>query len=112
MNTRVHQDPCPNCATPGRQWRRGVCHPCYRRWYRVGFAADSPPAPYQGGPPDELAIEQAVAGYAITLSPAERREAARRLDQRGTPRGVIAIRLGCCVRTVERAIYPRQQVAA
>lgn len=112
MSGRVHAEPCPNCGLRGRRWTRRVCVACYRRWHRSGFAGGFPPSPRQGAPVDELAIEQAVDGYRLALNAAERREAARRLDKRGVHRDVIAVRLGCCVRTVERAIYPRQELAA
>lgn len=86
-----------------------MCTRCYRRWHRAGFPEGGPPAPWQRQPsePDEVAILRAMTGERLTLTVEERREAARRLDRRGHTREEIAERLRCCVRTVERAIYPR-----
>lgn len=111
MSTAIQAAPCPECGQANRPWTSGMCRPCYKRWRRAGFPESGPPIPWQAGAPDELAVEQAVAGYRITLTPPERREAIRQLRSRGLTVPSIADRIGCCPRTVERAIYPLTETA-
>lgn len=108
MSRPAHAAACPHCGHTGRPWCRDMCTRCYRRWHRAGFPAAGPPAPWEPSASDEIAIQRAMDGHRLRLTPLERREAARRLDRRGHTRAEIAERLGCCTRTVERAIYPRQ----
>lgn len=51
---------------------------------------------------DEVAVELAIAGESVTLTPAERRAAVRELNAVGRSDGAIAAALTCNIRTVER----------
>lgn len=59
--------------------------------------------PYTLRPYDTATVSAAVAGRVDRLTPADRTEVVRRLTARGVRADVIAARLGCTVRTVNRA---------
>ena len=51
---------------------------------------------------DHMAVERLISGSRITATPAERRAAVAHLTRAGRSARVIAARIGCTKRTVER----------
>lgn len=115
--------PCADCTRPmvpmGRPTSpeghvghagRGYCRTCYPKNFR---ARPKGTQQWVGGPskgePDEIAVERAITGERVKLSPVDRAEAVRRLTAEGRSALFIAEQLGITTRTVTRI---RSKVAA
>ncbi len=119
VTVRVHRavavlfDELWNQQPPRAEWRNKIA---YAR--TIGYAKkhrwlppmawddidldEVPPVPDEVGGVDEMAIELAIAGEPINLSPEERREAVRRLHRERWSDASTAAALHCSVRTVLR----------
>lgn len=59
--------------------------------------------PYTRSPFSPARVREVLTGGRPDLTPADRHEAIRRLTKRGMGKHAIAARLGCSIRTVDRA---------
>ncbi|GIG67317.1 hypothetical protein [Phytomonospora endophytica] len=72
----------------GAHWEQAI-----RNDERVAVEHDLPPAPQDPDLIDDIAVEAAMTGKPVSLTRAEQREAARRLQADGLSLNVIAMRL-------------------
>ena len=83
---------CTNCGRERTYIRRGLCWTCRQGAQPL----------VDDGIVDEVAVERAMRGDPVALTPTERMETVRRLAKRGLSDGEIGARVGATKRSVER----------
>jgi len=100
-------EPPRETASEKAAYSRSVAYAKRRRWLPPLAWDDidldvEPPTPGDEDGIDEMAVELAIAGERVRLTPLERRDAVRRLHESKWSAGLIAETLHCSTKTVDR----------